>query len=301
MPAARHKPTPVNCPICDKAICRSADLPRHVRTHYKDNEAFMHACPFPNCAYKAFQKTNLKTHIRTHTGELSHRCPQCPFATKDQASLTRHRKNLHGYQPKARRYLSGKAARLSAAAPYPSTQHKGDIPELLDSKPVFPDFAGLVPCDALSPAESSYSDIPQSQDKFGELTWEKLFFPENSVSADEQPSRLPFPFPLQPPTIPVDFSTLHIPQIDPRLLSDDNSLPSIPTANSFQPSTVPVDFSTHHIPQIDPKLLSDDNSQPPIPAFDGDLQWKSVSGNDLNNSIPAGLEEFLLTYGPGSF
>ncbi|KAG2740776.1 hypothetical protein P692DRAFT_20675980, partial [Suillus brevipes Sb2] len=53
--------------------------------------------------------------------------------------------------------------------------------------------------------------------------------------------------------------------------------------------------------QIDPRLLSDENSQPPIPAFDGDLQWKSVSGNDLNYSVPAGLEEFLLTYCSGSF
>jgi hypothetical protein len=219
--------------------------------------------------------------------------------------LTCHRKNLHGYQPKARRYLSGKAARLSAAAPYPSTQHKGDIPESLDSKPVFPDFAGLIPCDALSPAESSHSDIPQFQDKFDELTWEKFFPCKIFASVDEQPSRLPFPFPtpdsLQPPTVPVDFSTLHIPQIDPRLLSDDNSQPPIPTLNSFQPSTVPVDFLTHHIPQIDPKLLSDDNSQPPIPTFDGDLQWKSVAGNDLNNSLPAGVETFLLTYGSGSF
>ncbi|KAG2744303.1 hypothetical protein P692DRAFT_20837724 [Suillus brevipes Sb2] len=164
MPAARHNTAPVNCPICDKAISRNSDLPRHVRTHYKDNQAFMHTCPFPNCAYKAVQKTNLKTHIRTHTGELSHRCPQCPFATTDPASLTRHRRNLHGYQPRARRYLSGKAARMSAAAPYPSTQHEGDIPASLDFNPVFSDFAGLVPCDALSPAESSHSGIPEFQD-----------------------------------------------------------------------------------------------------------------------------------------
>ncbi|KIK33270.1 hypothetical protein CY34DRAFT_813735 [Suillus luteus UH-Slu-Lm8-n1] len=55
------------------------------------------------------------------------------------------------------------------------------------------------------------------------------------------------------------------------------------------------------MPQIDPKLLSDDNSQAPIPAFDGAIEWKSVSGNDLKNSLPAGLEEFLLTYDSGSF
>jgi hypothetical protein len=66
-------------------------------------------------------------------------------------------------------------------------------------------------------------------------------------------------------------------------------------------STVVLDLPTLHIPQIDPRLSSDENSHLSIPAFDGDLQWKSVSGNDLNYSVPAGLEEFLLTYGSGSF
>ncbi|KIK31929.1 hypothetical protein CY34DRAFT_19434 [Suillus luteus UH-Slu-Lm8-n1] len=168
-----------------------------------------------------------------------------------------------------------------------------------------PDLAGLVRCDALSPAESSRSGVAKFQDKFGELTWEKLFPSEIFASVDEQPSQLPFPIPipnsLQPSTVPFDLPTIHTPQIDPRLLSDGISQPPIPTPNFFQPSTAPVNSFAHYTPQIDPKLLSDNNSQPPVPTFDGDIQWKSASGNDMNNSIPAGLEEFLLTYGSGSF
>jgi hypothetical protein len=183
--------------------------------------------------------------------------------------LTRHRKNLHGYQPRARRNFRGKAARLFAAAPYPSTQYKEDISASLDMNPMFPELAGLVPCDALLPAESSHSGIPQFQDNFSELTWEKLFPDcpsEIFASVYEQPSRL-----------------------------------TIPTPNFLQPSTVPVDFSTPYMPQIDPKLLFDVNSQQPIPASNADFQCKPVSGNDPNNFQSAGLEEFLLTYGSGSF
>ncbi|KIK37517.1 hypothetical protein CY34DRAFT_454652 [Suillus luteus UH-Slu-Lm8-n1] len=227
--------------------------------------------------------------------------------------MTRHRKNLHGYQPRPRRYLNGRAARMSTAAPYPSTQHQGATPASMAANPMVPDLAGLVRCDALSPAESSRSGVAEFQDEFGELTWEKLFPSENLASVGEQPSRLPFPIPnsLQPSAVPFDLSNIHTPQIDPRLLSDGISQPHIPTPNSFQPSTAPADFSTHYTPQIDPrllsdvhidpKLLSDNNSQPPIPAFDGDIQWKPASGNDMNNSLPARLEEFLLTYGSGTF
>jgi hypothetical protein len=192
---------------------------------------------------------------------------------------------------------------MSAAAPYPSTQHQGAILASMDLDLMVPDLAGPVPRDA---AESSHSGGAEFLDEFGELTWEKLFPPEIFGSFDEQSSRLPFPIPapalnsLQPSTVAVDFTTMRMPQIDPRLLSDDDSQLPIPNPDSFQSSTVPFDLSTLHISQFDPMLLDDYNSQPPVPAFDGDLQWNPVSGNDLGDSLPAGLEEFLLTYGSGS-
>lgn len=272
MPAAGRN-TPIGCPICQKVLSRKADLPRHMRTHDEHKEALMHACPFPNCNYKTLQKSNLQTHIRTHTRERSKTCPHsgCAFATTDPGSLTRHRKQLHGYEPKARRGPGGKAARRSAAAPYPSTQvmkPEIEIPassNLHDLK--FLELAGLIPCDALSPAESSDSGIPQFSGELTELSWERLFSDspvKSFTSVYEQPSQLP-----------------------------------IPTSDHFQPPTVPVDLSTSHMPQFDPELFFDVNYQYPIP--DVNFQFQPVSGNDLNNPLPAGLDEFLREYGSGYF
>ncbi|KAG1727466.1 uncharacterized protein EDB91DRAFT_1163899, partial [Suillus paluster] len=122
MPAANRVHTPVDCPVCHKTVSRKADLPRHMRTHDENKEALMHACPFPDCDYKTLQKSNVQTHIRTHTRECSKRCPHpgCAFATTDPGTLTRHRKQSHGYEPKVRRNHGGRAARQSATAPYPS-------------------------------------------------------------------------------------------------------------------------------------------------------------------------------------
>ncbi|KAG2149320.1 hypothetical protein DEU56DRAFT_59759 [Suillus clintonianus] len=137
MPAVERNETSVACTVCDKVISRKGDLPRHMRTHAEDKEALMHACPFPNCDHKTLQKSNMQTHIRTHTREFSKTCPHpgCAYATTDPGSLTHHRKALHGYEPKARCIPGGKAARRSAAAPYPSTQSmksEAEIPESLD-------------------------------------------------------------------------------------------------------------------------------------------------------------------------
>ncbi|KAG2368121.1 hypothetical protein BDR07DRAFT_1350137 [Suillus spraguei] len=276
MPAAGRNTTPVNCPICHKAISRKADLPRHMRLHDEHKEALMHACLYPNCNYKTLQKSNLQTHIRTHTRDRSKTCPcpGCAFATTDPASLTRHRKHLHSYESKARRDLGGKAARRSATAPYPSVRFskpQGDIPASLDlNHMTFPELACLTPRNALSPVEYSDTGIPQFLGEPTELlSWEQLFpnFPaESSAFVYEQPCQLPA-------------STFY----------------------HFQPSTVPVDLSTLHMPQFDPELFSYVNYQEPIPVFDADHQYQPVRGNDPNDSPLAGLEEFLQTYGSGYF
>ncbi|KAG1727470.1 uncharacterized protein EDB91DRAFT_1163949 [Suillus paluster] len=130
MPAANRVHIPVDCPVCHKTVSRKADLSRHMRIHDGNKEALMHACPFPDCDYKTLQKSNVQTHIRTHTRERSKICPHpgCAFATTDPGSLTRHRKQLHGYEPKARRNHGGRAARQSAAAPYsPPRPMKADL------------------------------------------------------------------------------------------------------------------------------------------------------------------------------
>ncbi|KAG1810550.1 uncharacterized protein BJ212DRAFT_1589609 [Suillus subaureus] len=121
MPATRPNLQSVECPVCHRVISRKADLPRHMRIHAENKDALKHACPYDGCDYKTLQKSNVQTHIRTHTGERSKMClhPGCKFSTTDPGSLTRHRKSEHGYKPKARHIPDGKAARQSAAAPYP--------------------------------------------------------------------------------------------------------------------------------------------------------------------------------------
>ncbi|KAG2343365.1 hypothetical protein BDR05DRAFT_933380 [Suillus weaverae] len=124
MPATGRNSKSVECTICHKVISRKADLPRHMRTHAENKDDLKHACPYDGCDYKSLQKSNVQTHIRTHTGERSKKCPHpdCLFSTTDPGSLTRHRKSEHDYKPKARHIPDGKAARRSAAAPYPSTR-----------------------------------------------------------------------------------------------------------------------------------------------------------------------------------
>ncbi|KIK52494.1 hypothetical protein GYMLUDRAFT_966858 [Collybiopsis luxurians FD-317 M1] len=63
----------------------------------------MHRCPYPNCEFQNLQRTNVNTHIRTHTQDKNQKCPDCAFCSVDPASLTRHRKRIHGYIPRRRR------------------------------------------------------------------------------------------------------------------------------------------------------------------------------------------------------
>ncbi|KAG2122923.1 hypothetical protein DEU56DRAFT_760201 [Suillus clintonianus] len=168
--------TPVQCPSCSKIISRKEDLPRHLETHAQNKEDLMHPCTHPGCKFKTLQKSNLQTHQRIHTQIRSQTCPEhgCEFSSTDPGSLTRHRKNIHNYEPKPRRNPAGRVARRAAAAPYPSTR--------------------------LATPEASFSVVtahPLSQSAQG---------PPNS-----RPDQLPIPASIhfQPSTVPVDLSTFH--------------------------------------------------------------------------------------------
>ena len=86
----------------------------------------------------------------------------------------------------ARRYPTDSAAPQSAAAPYLPTQNEGDISASVDLNR-----------GALSRAESNHSGNSEFQDEFGELTWEKLFPPEEFARFDEQLGAwVPYPTPF---------------------------------------------------------------------------------------------------------
>ncbi|KAG8221658.1 hypothetical protein J3R82DRAFT_1942 [Butyriboletus roseoflavus] len=59
--------------------------------------------PHPECTYKTLQRSNLATHLNVHSRERLNKCPEdgCDFSTSDPDSLTRHRKEVHAYEPKA--------------------------------------------------------------------------------------------------------------------------------------------------------------------------------------------------------
>ncbi|KAL4080127.1 hypothetical protein V8B97DRAFT_697599 [Scleroderma yunnanense] len=107
MPATRNSSTlePGVCHICGKTLSRKADLPRHMRTHAANKDELMFPCPYEGCGYKALQRSNLATHLHTHTGERPNKCchPGCTYSTSDPGSLTRHRRSVHGYEPKAKK------------------------------------------------------------------------------------------------------------------------------------------------------------------------------------------------------
>ncbi|KAJ8077798.1 hypothetical protein PM082_002232 [Marasmius tenuissimus] len=91
------------CTICHVVISNKTDMPRHMKIHSENRDKLMHRCPYPDCKFENLQKSNVETHIRTHTKAKTERCPDCDFSTVDPGSLTRHRKRIHGYVPKARR------------------------------------------------------------------------------------------------------------------------------------------------------------------------------------------------------
>ncbi|KAF7292629.1 hypothetical protein MIND_01160800 [Mycena indigotica] len=61
-------------------------------------------CPYyPECDHSIsiHQKSNMRSHLRSKHGEGKLSCPEdsCDYETVDNANLTRHRQNKHGYEP----------------------------------------------------------------------------------------------------------------------------------------------------------------------------------------------------------
>ncbi|KDQ51799.1 hypothetical protein JAAARDRAFT_210924 [Jaapia argillacea MUCL 33604] len=123
-PHSRKKSVPADCEVCGKTIRRAADMPRHMKIHATNQDELKLYCP--ECNKGFLQKSNLNTHIDAkHSKIRSKKCPEsgCPFATSDPGSLTRHRKRMHGYEPKARRKAtnSSSTSTLITTRPPPSS------------------------------------------------------------------------------------------------------------------------------------------------------------------------------------
>ncbi|KAG7088843.1 hypothetical protein E1B28_012798 [Marasmius oreades] len=119
----QNHPEGEQCNICGVVIARRGDMPRHKRTHaaVEDKNAMLHRCSWEGCSYSSLQRPNVDTHYRTHTKERNQACPDCDSKFSDPGSLIRHRKNLHGYIPKARKTRQ----RGSTAAPEQSSSTRG--------------------------------------------------------------------------------------------------------------------------------------------------------------------------------
>ncbi|KAJ7666380.1 hypothetical protein B0H17DRAFT_1143157 [Mycena rosella] len=105
--SARPAPSPprrYRCPEngCPWSYNRDADRFRHSFTHMlpEERETHMIYCSYSGCGHKTLQRSNMRTHARTHTGEKPEVCPDCNYCTADPGSLTLHRKQKHGYEPR---------------------------------------------------------------------------------------------------------------------------------------------------------------------------------------------------------
>ncbi|KAI9572516.1 hypothetical protein HD554DRAFT_1549045 [Boletus coccyginus] len=130
--------TAVDCHVCGKTISRKTDLGRHLKTHSTNKAELMHTCPYyPECTYKTLQRSNLRTHLNVHSRERPNKCPEggCAFATSDPGSLTRHRKELHGYRPKQHSGVHRRVSQRRRVSPYSSSSCSGSACSVSPSDP----------------------------------------------------------------------------------------------------------------------------------------------------------------------
>jgi len=92
--------TEYKCPDCDTMLSCQADLKLHRNTQHPDGTKVKAQCPYPDCRYEAYQKSNLKAHINAnHSDEPQYPCPNCHKFLTSAIALIRHRKIVHDYHP----------------------------------------------------------------------------------------------------------------------------------------------------------------------------------------------------------
>ena len=71
-------------------------------------------CPYDSCEYKSLNKSHAKCHVGTHTRvkpvdtrERPFKCDQCDYSATRTDTLTKHKRRIHGVEPK----LIGKKTR----------------------------------------------------------------------------------------------------------------------------------------------------------------------------------------------
>ncbi|KII85451.1 hypothetical protein PLICRDRAFT_700973 [Plicaturopsis crispa FD-325 SS-3] len=148
----------VLCPTCQKHFSAKTDMTRHRQTHAPNKESLKTLCPFEGCSYKTLQRSNLLSHMNTHTGERPHECTECEFRSADPGSLTRHRKAVHGYEPKQRGQASARSVSRKSARHEPSASSKTSVTPGVNA-----DSSALLSLYLLSDVSSSSPYLPSSR------------------------------------------------------------------------------------------------------------------------------------------
>ncbi|KAI6157324.1 hypothetical protein BKA82DRAFT_2053733 [Pisolithus tinctorius] len=315
MPVTRASPAfePGLCHICDKKLSRKADLPRHMRTHAANKEAFMFPCPYAGCEYKALQRSNLTTHIHTHTGARPNKCPhpECTYTTSDPGSLTRHRRKAHGYDPKDKKTRSSatksckKTRKRERHSPYPTSSPSSSEDSSFDEftwlerqlSELDELFAEQSSCSALIPGlvapntypayDSALATRAASYDNLPSVSYlvEDPFNPELLCSRGIEIPTVSYPsifqgFEQELPYIQsgADISNLWVPVPSP---GDSDSIFSGPAYNACQQGFVaPIQplQSAGVFPHNDSPSLTSGVSRPPLAEFDGGFAFTDVLG-----------------------
>ena len=80
----------IKCNLCDSAIF-VGNFGRHLKIHSGQKS---HKCD--QCDYASVHASNLRKHLKTHSGEKAYKCNQCNYASVEAGSLKKHIKSHSG-------------------------------------------------------------------------------------------------------------------------------------------------------------------------------------------------------------